>query len=231
MVPDCCMAGMPGERCRLKLDHYRERKTGPGFQLTVVRCTTHKKALTLYPPGHYPYGRVAVAPAAPDGALLLKADQVSAEGNDVEGGKSVSRVDWSMTVFEAAQDAAQAEAWPRESPSRWRTQGRWLQLGARLLGIGPAVYDTNTDRGQRHRERMAGTLGLRTMHVLEGAQRYKDSRGYCDRGQTVMHVLHQLPMPRTLSERILAAGAIAGLWGQPSRWDPRLRVVRPLLFC
>jgi hypothetical protein len=209
--------------------------------VTVVYCCTHQAAFTVYPPGHYPYGRVAVAPSAPDGELLREGDAGATETSDAEGdadatetsdpeGDAASRpLDWVLTVFGAAQDAAAGQAWPRRAPARWRTQGRWLQLGAQLLGIGLVGDDTEDE--QRHREQMAEALGVPTLRLREGTQRYRQSRGYRERGRAVMDVVQQLPTPRSLNDRILAAGAIAGLWGRPSRWDPGGRVVRPLLFC
>jgi len=252
-VPERCPAAKTGEPCQLRVDHCRERKTGPCFPLAVMRCSTHQVAFTVYPPGHYPYGRVAVAPVAPGGELLREGDADVTETSDAEGdadaaetsdaqgdaastktsdaaGDAVSRaLDWVLTVFGAAQDAAEGHAWPRESPSRWRTQGRWLQLGARLLGIDPVA--DNAEDEPHYREQIAETLGVPALRLRDGAQRYRLSRGYRERGRAVLKVLQQLPTPRSLAERLLAAGAIAGLWGRPSRWDPGGRTLRPLLFC
>jgi hypothetical protein len=228
-LPERCPAAKAGEPCQLRVDHYRERKTGPCFALTVVQCSTHQVAFTLYPPGHYPYGRVAVAPVAPDGSLLRQADVDSITVSNDAGGTPTEPVDWSPTVFGAAQDAAAGQAWPRESPARWRTQGRWLQLSARLLGIGPVVDDGEGER--RAREQIAETLGVPALRLRDGAQRFRQGRGYRERGRAVMALLARLPTPRSLGERLLAAGAIAGLWGRPSRWDPGGRQMRPLLFC
>jgi hypothetical protein len=228
-VPERCPVAEAGERCKVGLDHCRERKTGPCFPLAVMRCSTHQVAFTVYPPGYYPYGRVAVAPVAPGGELLREGDADVTETSGAQGDAVSRALDWVLTVFGAAQDAAEGHAWPRESPSGWRTQGRWLQLGARLLGIGPAADGTADE--QRYREQMAGMLGVSALHVLEGARRFRSSRGYRERGRAVMALLARLPTPRSLGERLLAAGAIAGLWGRPSRWDPGGRVVRPLLFC
>ena len=44
----------PGDACRLYVHHLRARSTGPCYPLTVVRCGTHGRAFTLYPPGHVP---------------------------------------------------------------------------------------------------------------------------------------------------------------------------------
>ena len=74
--------GMGDERaCRLVLDHHRPRTTGPCFPLMVLRCTTHDLGFTLYPPGHVPYGRRAIAPVAADGSLV-RGDDAGAEADD-----------------------------------------------------------------------------------------------------------------------------------------------------
>ena len=57
-------SGRDGQPCRLSLHHERPRKTGPCFALSVLRCRAHGIAFTVYPPGHVPYGRVALAPVA-----------------------------------------------------------------------------------------------------------------------------------------------------------------------
>ncbi len=62
-LPTCCIHRVPGgEACDLVVGHLRDRKTGPRFPLTVLRCRVHGCAFTLYPPGHVPYGRRRVAP-------------------------------------------------------------------------------------------------------------------------------------------------------------------------
>ena len=83
------------------VDHYRKRKTGPCYPVAVVGCRVHgKRRYTLYPAGHYPYGRVAVVPYSASGELLWEADS---------GGPA-----WQATLFGAAQDAAQGQMWRSE---------------------------------------------------------------------------------------------------------------------
>ena len=68
-----CPLAAVGETCKLEKHSFRARKTGPPFALRILHCATHGRYFTVYPPGHVPYGRVAVAPvdergqiAAPD---------------------------------------------------------------------------------------------------------------------------------------------------------------------
>lgn len=118
--------------CRLALDHWRLRKTGPCFALAVVRCAAHELGFTLYPPGHVPYGRRAIAPVAPDGAPVCPADCSD----------DASAVSFEGTYFEAALDAARGQAWDRHCPGGsdrwWQTQRRQLARGMRWLGAEPA---------------------------------------------------------------------------------------------
>jgi len=166
-MPSICARHEAGDApCHLWVDHHRARKTGPCFALAVVHCGLHRRAFTLYPPGHVPYGRLAVAPVSSDGALVK--DVPSSEATPREA--SITALDWPGTLFGAAVDAAAGQAWPRRPPTRpahWRTQGRRLARGARLIGIGPAVED-----GLRHREQRARRLGVPTLVIVEQALRW-----------------------------------------------------------
>ena len=71
VLPARCVFAAATETCSLSIDHYRDRKTGPGFPLAVVGCRRHPICrFTLYPPGHIPYGRQAVVSCSPLGPLL-----------------------------------------------------------------------------------------------------------------------------------------------------------------
>ncbi len=59
---DRCPLAPVGETCRLRKHDFRDRKTGPRFGLRILYCSTHQRYFTVYPPGHVPYGRQAVAP-------------------------------------------------------------------------------------------------------------------------------------------------------------------------
>ncbi|MFQ5601074.1 MAG: hypothetical protein ACE5G2_11045 [Candidatus Krumholzibacteriia bacterium] len=213
-MPAWCVRGSRGG-CRLRIDHFRERKTGPCFPLAVIVCAMHRFAFTLYPPEHVPYGRVAVAPVDIAGAVIVERDE--------EGGE---RVAWELSLFRAAVDAAAGLAWQRGSrwadPRRWRTQGRHLTVGARLLGIAGEI-------GKRKREQMARLLGVALLVVSSAAETYRTAVGYQARGWAVVDVLTELNGHGPLGDRMLAAGAAVGLWGAPSRWDPGGGAFRPTL--
>ena len=130
VLPSRCVYATGEQTCAMFVDHYRKRKTGPCYPVAVVGCRVHgKRRYTLYPAGHYPYGRVAVVPYSASGELLWEADR---------GGPP-----WQATLFGAAQDASQGQMWPSEQNwwQRWDARRRRTQ--------GPAVGDGRTaDRGQ-----------------------------------------------------------------------------------
>ena len=209
VLPSRCVYATGEQTCAIFVDHYRERKTGPRYPLAVVGCGVHGgRRYTLYPPGHYPYGRVAVVPYSAGGDVLLDAT-----------GK---RPQWQVTLFGAAQDAKQGKLWPAEqhwwqassTPCR-RIQGRRLELAGRLTGVSPEL-------DQRQREQIATRLGVATMTVLAEAQRW--GRSWQRRGAAIMAVLLALAVSATLGDRMAAAGAVSDLWGPPrprlvARWE------------
>jgi len=179
--------------------HRRPRQTGPRFPLEVVSCRDHPHGCyTLYPPGHFPYGRKALAPYSPAGVLQLDA--------------STGQPLWEATLFLAAQDAAAGERWPAHSPwddpRRRRTQGRWLEFGGRLLGVHP-----EQDEGTR--ERIAARLGVPLVRLLDQARRW--GVDWRTQGSAILTVLLMMG-PGSPLDRLLAAGAVADLWPEPRRW-------------
>lgn len=190
-----------GETCRLRVHHLRERSTGPCFPLTVLRCATHGRAFTVYPPGHVPYGRLALVALAPNGEAVRGAEPFAG------------------TLFEAARDAARGVAWPREQPGGsdkwWGTQGRRVWGAALLTGVAPELP-------ARLRPELAGLLDVDLL-VLTGEPA---PAGYRSLGLAVCRVLDALYPGPCLVDRLGAAGALAGLWGEPLRFDPSTGVVR-----
>ena len=209
VLPSRCVCATGEQTCAIFVDHYRERKTGPCHPLAVVGCRVHGGVrYTLYPPGHYPYGRVAVVRYSADGELLLDA--------------ASGQPQWQATLFGAAQDAAQGKRWPSEqhwwqelsTPCR-RTQGRRLELAGRLTGV-------SGELNARQREQIATRLGVATMTVLAEASRW--GRRWRSRGAAIVAVLRALAVSATLGDRMGAAGAVSDRWGPPrprlvARWE------------
>jgi hypothetical protein len=99
-----------GPGCRLRAHDERERLTGPGHPLLVVKCTVHGAYFTVYPPGFLPFSR---RPLVPRGQR------------------------WEETMFEAAIDAAKGERQSDigEQGSWWSTQWRHILRLGLLLGL------------------------------------------------------------------------------------------------
>ena len=209
VLPSRCVCATGEQTCAIFVDHYRERKTGPSYPVAVVGCRTHgRRRYTLYPPGHYPYGRVAAVRYSAGGELLLDA--------------ASGQPQWQATLFGAAQDAQQGKLWPSEqnwwqplsTPSR-RIQGRRLEMAGRLTGVSPELKE-------REREQIARRLGVATMTVISEAQRW--GRSWQRRGAAIVAVLAALAVSATLGDRMGAAGAVSDLWGPPrprlvARWE------------
>lgn len=205
--PVRCPTAGPGERCRIEVNHRRHRVTGPKHPLLVVSCLDHGHAFTVYPPGHVPYGRVAVAPVSREGGMLP----------DAEGEH------WQGTVFEAAADASEGIRWSSESPAddprRRRTQGRHLSVAEELLGLA-------TDLSDEQRAIVAEYLRVPTMLLREAA--LEPGSSWTERGGAIAAVLAELELTSSLPERLLAAGSCVRRWPVPWISEPGgLRSVVP----
>lgn len=196
--------GEDGRACKLFSDHDRDRTTGPGFPIRVMRCRAHNRGFTVYPPGHFPYGRVPLAPVAADGHELLS-----------EPGGGAQR--FRGTLFEAALDASQGRAWPKECEdgdrrARFPTQVRHLEQAARVLGVHPQL-------GAGAQEAAMAILAVPGQVVHEGACLIESQPGYRSWGQAICGVLDELLMRRTLFARLAECGARVGLWPRPEFWE------------
>jgi len=195
--------------CRLWLDHHRHRKTGPEFPLAVLRCGAHgRRAFTVYPPGYVPYGRQRMAPVAADGSPV-----------SVEGTGPVTA--YEGTVFAAALDAAGGRAWSRDGGGPWwSVQGRWLARLVRWVGVAVELDD-------ELRSAVAAVLGIAQLLLLDAARHIAANAGYRAQGRAVVCVLAQLRRDGSIADRLVAAGAEAGLWRHALRWHPRTNQLRP----
>ena len=210
--PQVCPWAPAGAECRIVVEHWRPRKTGPAHALLVVSCRNHGRAFTLYPCGHVPYGRVAIAPVREDGTPL-------------------SDRDFSLTVFGAALDAGAGKLWRREQPERsssaidgmhYRTQGRWLERSEALLGLGAEL-------AQSAQAVIAGRLGLSTLELRDAARAVQRAGRTRERGALTNDLLDRIEVRPSILDAILIAGALAGQWGPPIRWEPLRRRRRFLL--
>ncbi len=222
--------GSEGPACHLVEHDWRERRTGPCMALLVMRCTTHRRSFTLYPPGYVPYARMRLAPVVPDGGAVL----VEAEGGKERRQDGVGSVAgrFAGTYFGAALDGARGELWPHgwqqpvyAGPSaRWSsTQARRTRRASRLLGLAPELpFET--------RALVAETLGVETLLLHEESRKLGASAGVMATSRAVAVVLAALPASGCLVDRLAEAGYVVGLWPEPWRWDPRRGVLQPRPF-
>jgi hypothetical protein len=170
-------------------------------------CREHRCGFTLYPPGHVPYGRQAVAPLNFDGGLVYDEDGALA---------------WYSTAFGAAIAADQGVAWSRDDGSAdytgggsdrwWSTQCRTLARLVQLVGVAPAL-------DVQRRQRLSEVLVVALLVLLDHAARIGNRLRYRCCGRAVCAVVGSLPANARIGDRLAAAGWIAGLWGQPFRWE------------
>jgi len=107
-VPSAAPCGGSGDCCRVGRHSIRHRKSGPCHGLVVVRCATHKRFFTLYPPGFAPYLR---------GSLEAEPSVFSAASDAAEGKA------WPRPPFTLGAQS-------------WRTQTRKIVFAGTLLGLG-----------------------------------------------------------------------------------------------
>jgi hypothetical protein len=214
-IPDRCpRAATSGEQdpcCSIARDHYRDRKSGPGHRLQVVRCRVHGIAFTLYPPGFAPYRREPVAVVGPDGAQL-----------DTDESSTLS-ARFGGTLFEAALDAYDGTPWAREcgdAPANrwWSTQSRHLKLAARLVGVARGLPD-------RAQEVIARVLAIDTLSILESKlESGGRGQGYRACGESIVSVVGRLRGAAAAAIILLRCGHWVGQWGEPLHWDSMRRV-------
>ena len=199
--------------CATKIDYYRGRKTGPQHPLAMARCRTHGCGFTLYPPGFAPYQRQPLINIAPDGSEVVTEDLGL-------------RRDFADTPFAAAIDAADGIGWARDSHDSlpehwWSTQGRHLNLAARLVGIARGL-------AERAREAIAALLSVSGLRQRE----HLTAKGYRAMGKAVCDILSQLGAGHaSRAFDLLLCGHIAGHWGEPCRWDVKRCDLERSPFC
>jgi hypothetical protein len=165
-VPERCPFGEDGSDCLVTRHDQRARKSGPEHAIVVCRCRTHSVYFTVYPPGHVPYGRVAVVAS-------------DAEGRTVAGDALDD------TLFGAAAEAS-SEASARRTQRR--TLVRRLELCAALLAL--------TASADAVRAAVAGALWLPQLRLRETAQQYALKRHLRERAQAVLSLLAQISQQR-----------------------------------
>jgi hypothetical protein len=216
MPRGCVHAVIGDEACVLVVHHVRQRKTGPRIPVAVLQCRTHRRAFTLYPLGHLPYGRLAIAPVGLDGELLRSTD-----GEPQMDGQRPPA--WSTTLFGFAFAAIHESMVKLTDPRWWATEApERLAQGAAILGVHPALSVPAADA-------IAFRLEIPRLVLRQAAAAYAHARGRAARGRVLVGVLGELG-DTCLLDRVLAAGACAGCWGTVTRWDAASRGARGRVF-
>lgn len=218
VMPPCCVYAAPGDpACELIVHHWRARKTGPQIPVLVAECRTHRRGFTVYPLGHVPYGRLAVAPVGLDGEVRWSTQCEAAAG-------APRAPDWRPTQFGAAFTAVEASPVKLTDRRWWATQApEPLARSATLLGVHPALAEPAANA-------IAFRLEIPRLVLRQAAAEYADGRGRAARGRVLVGVLGQLRADACLLDRVLAAGACAGCWGTVTRWDAASRGARGRVF-
>jgi hypothetical protein len=172
-------------------------------------------SFTVYPPGHVPYGRKAIAPVAQDGEMAFSSDDERPPG----------RLAWEQTLFAAAFDAANGDLWaidqypwtfeqdPAVDPRRRTTQRRRVFKAARIVGADPTIGDSD-------RLAIAEELGVPGLRLRDAAVRFDRAGGLQDRACVITDLVRELRPRRSLVNGLLVAGHVAGQWGRPIWWAP-----------
>lgn len=210
VLPTACPWSDGVAVCRVSHDHRRARKTGPRIPVAVLSCATHDRRFTVYPCGHVPYGREAVAPVDLDGRVLTVAVvDVAPTGLD-------PCAPWRQTRYGAVLDAARGKAWPRDGPgSCWTTQLRRLDELAALLGLDPAPSPALGEQLARH-------VDLPRLSLIDDSQHLAQAHGYEKRGVALRTTLERVSRGGCILERVLACGSLVGLWRPVHLWQATL---------
>jgi hypothetical protein len=152
---------------------------------------------------------------APDGSPILDDPPASSSraarlSSDFEG-----------TLFQSALDASEGRAWARDSGEGvaegwWSTQGRHLDITARIVGVA-------TDLSDRLRETLAHLLEVDLLLLQETKGSLPPSRGYRRTGEAIRHVLAALRTGTWRAAALLMCGHLVGRWGEPHYWCPQRR--------
>lgn len=191
---DRCPLAKGSERCQVLKHGFRHRKTGPEIGLRILHCKRHQRYFTVYPTGHVPYARHSLAAVDFCGEPIERLQPTEPDG----------------ALFEAASDAATGRSWAGKPERGLRTQRRWIERGAQLLGL---VSSSPVE------EMIRDHLGVDGMDHHLACGQYQQTTSPKARGSAILNVEQRIGRDRSRVLRLLAAGSLSGLWGHPYLWD------------
>lgn len=224
-IPDQCPYRAEGP-CHVVLDHLRERQTGPGFPLYVLRCQGHARGYTLYPPGYGPYAQESLVAVTPEGMPTMVSEEApTVEAKPVpvpEPGPELTR--FRPTYLGASVDAAEGRFWPSGAGEqagvalRYPTQIR--RIARALVGLGVAPDLDPADRLRISQQLNSGLVGK------EEARQLNDVSINQLRATAVCRVLTTVREGWKAVRALTHSFYLAGIWGLPFFWDQQARVLR-----
>ena len=191
---DRCPLAKARERCHLVKHSFRHRKTGPEIGLRILHCKRHQRYFTVYPPGHVPYARYSLADVDFCGEAIERLQPEAPDG----------------ALFEAAAAAATGHSWAGKPDVSPRTQRRWVERSAQILGLVASPV----------REWIREHLGVEGLHHHLACRQYERAASLKTRSSAILEVEQRMASDRTRLIRLLAAGSLGGQWGHPWLWEP-----------
>jgi hypothetical protein len=116
-------------------------------------------------------------------------------------------------------DAKEGKLWLKDplgevQPGTESTQRRKIERAGLVLGLSAKVSSTQA-------EGIRGILDFSGLEHEKARRDYGMARGRRQRGEAVESILRQLQMTDGFWARLLEAGYVSGLWGQPWVWEAR----------
>lgn len=207
--------------CRVVVDHWRRRKTGPQQRLLVIHCKSHDRYFTVYAPGLAPYLRAPMLVVSATG-LDLQGDSEGSGTETHSGHGARFESSYFSPVLEMAHNSS-ASSFDGGFQANWRsTQVRQVERALDWLGLASNL----TDDGLVER---AHVLGLETLRLTE-ASLVARSGGLREQAEAIDETLGALPHEACLAERLAWAGHLAGFWGEPWHSDAGIAHLRLASF-
>jgi len=84
------------------------------------------------------------------------------------------------------------------------------------------VLGLSADIEEACAEAVARSLGVPGLEHARARRQVGAAGRLEERGRAIVETLEQIPLDASVGGRLLAAGHLAGVWGAPSLWSPRL---------
>ena len=186
----------------------------PSASRCVLQCRTHGRAFTLYPLGHIPYGRLAIAPVGLDGQVLFPTErEPQASGKRAPVWRTTQFGPAFAAIHDPTVKLTDRRWWATQTPER-------LAQSARLLGVHPIPVQ----EAERSRS------GSRSTAVLRQAEdEYAGARAPPP-GPGDGRRFGPARRRKRACSIACGSGVCAGCWRTVTRWDVASRGARGRVF-